>query len=405
VVRDPPGRYLLAWERAEFDRAVADIFGYHALQMGLPELDALQANRMPHKWLALSEAGSVAGPRRPDVVTDFGALPFEENSLDLVVLPHSLELNIDPHTTLREVERVLVPEGKVVICCLNPASLWGLRQRRAHLYRRLGFGELYLPDAGDFIGYWRLRDWLRLLSFEVETSSFGLLAPGLLEREVAGTLRLDGSGGRTVLADLRRRLFHRGRQARARRHPDRPRVEASPAARGRADAGRQPEPARNARVDSHRMNQVEIYTDGACKGNPGPGGWGVLLRSGATRKELYGGEPGTTNNRMELMAVIRALEALKRPCAVTLYLDSQYVLKGITEWLPGWKAKGWKTASRQPVKNAELWRRLDELVAGGGHVIDWRWVRGHNGDPGNERADALANMGVESVQRGSQRAV
>ena len=142
------------------------------------------------------------------------------------------------------------------------------------------------------------------------------------------------------------------------------------------------------------MNQVEIYTDGACKGNPGPGGWGVLLRAGATQKELYGGERSTTNNRMELMAVIQALEALKRPCAVTLYLDSQYVLKGITEWLPGWKAKGWKTASKQPVKNAELWRRLDELLVQGGHVVDWRWVRGHAGDPGNERADTLANMGV-----------
>ncbi len=175
----PPGRYVLAWERAEFDRAVADIFGYHALQLGLPELDALQANRMPHKWLALSESKSVEGPRKPDIVTEFSALPFEENSLDLVVLPHSLELNIDPHTTLREVERVLVPEGKVVVCCLNPASLWGLRQRRAHIYRRLGFGELFLPDAGDFIGYWRLRDWLRLLSFEVETSSFGCWRPAL----------------------------------------------------------------------------------------------------------------------------------------------------------------------------------------------------------------------------------
>jgi ribonuclease HI len=142
------------------------------------------------------------------------------------------------------------------------------------------------------------------------------------------------------------------------------------------------------------MNQIEIYTDGACKGNPGPGGWGVLLRSGTTQKELYGGEPSTTNNRMELMAVIQALEALKRPCAVTLYLDSQYVLKGITEWLPGWKAKGWKTASKQPVKNAELWRRLDDLLVQGGHVVDWRWVRGHAGDPGNERADALANLGV-----------
>jgi SAM-dependent methyltransferase len=173
----PPGRYLLAWERAEFDRAVGDIFGYHALQLGLPELDALAANRMPHKWLALSEPRAVEGGVKPALVTDFAALPFEENSIDLVVLPHSLELNLDPHTTLREVERVLVPEGKVVVCCLNPASLWGLRQRRAHVYRRLGIGELFLPDAGDFIGYRRLRDWLRLLGFEVEASSFGCWRP------------------------------------------------------------------------------------------------------------------------------------------------------------------------------------------------------------------------------------
>ena len=145
------------------------------------------------------------------------------------------------------------------------------------------------------------------------------------------------------------------------------------------------------------MNSVEIYTDGACKGNPGPGGWGVLLKSGGTEKELYGGEPGTTNNRMEMLAVIRALESLKRPCQVTLYLDSQYVLKGITEWLPGWKAKGWRTAAKQPVKNVDLWQVLDALVSQGGHQIDWRWVRGHNGDPGNERADALANLGVESA--------
>ena len=147
------------------------------------------------------------------------------------------------------------------------------------------------------------------------------------------------------------------------------------------------------------MNSIEIYTDGACKGNPGPGGWGVLLKSAGNQKELYGGELGTTNNRMELMAVIQALSALKRPCDITLYLDSQYVLKGITEWLPGWKAKGWRTASKQPVKNVELWQQLDALVQQGGHRIDWRWVRGHNGDPGNERADALANLGVEMAQR------
>ena len=173
----PPGRYLMAWERAEFDRAVGDIFGFHALQLGLPEIDTLAANRMPHRWLALSHAPQPGSAAKPALVTDFAALPFEENSLDLVVLPHSLELNVDPHATLREVERVLVPEGKVVICCLNPASLWGLRQRRAHLLRKLGFGELYLPAEGEFIGYWRLRDWLRLLSFEVETSSFGCWRP------------------------------------------------------------------------------------------------------------------------------------------------------------------------------------------------------------------------------------
>ena len=143
------------------------------------------------------------------------------------------------------------------------------------------------------------------------------------------------------------------------------------------------------------LNKVVIYTDGACKGNPGVGGWGVLLRSAdGSEKEMFGGARETTNNRMEMMAVIQALSALKRPCEVTLHLDSQYVLKGITEWLAGWKAKGWKTAAKQPVKNVDLWQQLDQLVAHAGHRIDWRWVKGHAGDPGNERADALANLGV-----------
>ncbi|MGJ7499844.1 ribonuclease HI [Variovorax sp. ZT5P49] len=145
------------------------------------------------------------------------------------------------------------------------------------------------------------------------------------------------------------------------------------------------------------MNEVVIYTDGACKGNPGPGGWGAWLKSGATEKDLFGGELNTTNNRMELTAVIEGLAALKRPCKVLLYLDSQYVRKGITEWIRGWKAKGWLTASKQPVKNVELWQRLDKLVAEGGHQIEWRWVKGHSGDPGNERADMLANKGVDKA--------
>ena len=146
-------------------------------------------------------------------------------------------------------------------------------------------------------------------------------------------------------------------------------------------------------------HEIDIYTDGACKGNPGPGGWGALLTSTQSRKELYGGEAGTTNNRMEMQAVIEALSALKRPCKVLLHVDSQYVLKGMTEWLPGWKARGWKTAAKEPVKNVDLWQRLDALVQTGGHQIEWRWVRGHNGDAGNERADQLANMGVQAALR------
>ncbi len=142
------------------------------------------------------------------------------------------------------------------------------------------------------------------------------------------------------------------------------------------------------------MNDITIYTDGACKGNPGPGGWGVFFQSADTEKELFGGEPNTTNNRMEMMAVIEALRSLKRPCKVTLYLDSEYVRKGITEWIHGWKAKGWKTAARQPVKNADLWQKLDALTHDGVHQIDWHWVKGHAGNVGNERADALANRGV-----------
>ena len=138
---------------------------------------------------------------------------------------------------------------------------------------------------------------------------------------------------------------------------------------------------------------VTIYTDGACKGNPGPGGWGVFLKSGEHEKELCGGEAHTTNNRMELLAVIEALNALKRACQVVLYTDSNYVRQGITTWIHGWKAKGWKTADKKPVKNEDLWKALDEAAKR--HKVDWRWVKGHAGDPGNERADMLANKGVE----------
>ncbi len=140
---------------------------------------------------------------------------------------------------------------------------------------------------------------------------------------------------------------------------------------------------------------VNIYTDGACKGNPGPGGWGLCMHYKAHRKELFGGEAETTNNRMELMAAIQALETLNKPCSVRLYTDSKYVLQGITEWMPNWKKRAWKTAANQPVKNVELWQRLDAAIQR--HRIDWVWVKGHAGVPGTERADQLANLGIPQL--------
>ena len=205
-LKTPPGAYLLNWERAQFDQTVSDIFGYHALQLGLPELDALLVNRMPHKWLALEgssapnvsskaaavrdtdcvsdETADAAGSsRKVAFLTDSGALPFPESSLDLVLLPHTLELGADPHATLREVQRVLVPEGRVVISGFNPVSLWGLGRRH---YRSPHAGTVqppYLPGTREFIGYWRLRDWLRLLDFEVESASFGCYRPAFASQK------------------------------------------------------------------------------------------------------------------------------------------------------------------------------------------------------------------------------
>ncbi len=197
-LQSAPGLYLLAWEQDVLDHAVTDAFGYHALQLGLPELDGLRANRMPHRWVAsdsmvVPELLAMPPPSDTLITTtppdeplalfcEYDALPCPDNSIDLVVMPHTLERARDPHRTLREVERVLRPEGRVVIAGFNPASLWGLRQRGGHLVRGAGLGRsspMYLPRAGEFIGYWRLRDWLRLLSFEVEGGRFGCYKPPL----------------------------------------------------------------------------------------------------------------------------------------------------------------------------------------------------------------------------------
>lgn len=191
-----PGQCLLQWEQAQLDTAVADVFGYHAVQLGLPQLQGLRCNRMPHRWMANGTLSALAAMPMPAqgrldtapaplesgtaVYCDFDALPFPNHSLDLIVLPHALELSRDPHLTLREVERVLVPEGRVMILGFNPASMWGLRQRMGRAAGALGWARnhpLFLPRAGEFLGYWRLRDWLQLLSFEVESGRFGCYRP------------------------------------------------------------------------------------------------------------------------------------------------------------------------------------------------------------------------------------
>ena len=203
----PAGRYLLDWEQRHLDQVVADLFGFHALQLGLVELDALRANRMPHRWVAIEGEEAGAPPKEaalPRVGValhcNFDALPFDSHSLDLVVLPHALEMARDPHLALREVERVLVPEGRVVVVGFNPASLWGLRQHLGRLRRMLWKRRqrnLFLPSAGEFIGYRRLRDWLRLLSFEVEAGRFGCyLPPFRSEKWLARFGWVEGTGDR-----------------------------------------------------------------------------------------------------------------------------------------------------------------------------------------------------------------
>lgn len=201
----PAGRYLLAWEQERYDELVADIFGYNALQLGMPGLAGLRANRMPHRWLALGEGeaqlpADVPGAGGPAVslLAEDVALPFPEACLDLVAMPHTLELSVDAHAALREVYRVLMPEGRVVISGLNPWSLWGLRQWRARLYQRCGGGgQLYLPDVGEFITPGRLRDWLRLLGFELESISFGCYRPAVTsERWLQQYGWMDGLGAR-----------------------------------------------------------------------------------------------------------------------------------------------------------------------------------------------------------------
>ncbi len=335
---------MLGWELAQYDSAVDDVFGFRAVQVGLPEVDFLRQNRIQFRFNLALEPGAA-------LAADPLQLPLASQSVDLIALPHVLEFHPNPHEVLREVERALRPEGQVVISGFNTASLW--RMRQIFTFRRKS-----APWDANYIGLLRLREWLRLLGFELTGGMFGCYAPPFrspqwLERfafmEKAGARWWPIAGDRTF--------------------------------------------------SGMTEGVVEIFGDGACRRNPGPGGWGVIIRLGGNEKELWGGEPATTNNRMELTAVIRGLEALKRPSRVRVFTDSQYVQKGISSWIHSWKRKGWKTADKKAVKNEDLWRHLDELRSQ--HEVEWHWIKGHAGHPENERADKLANRGIPDDAPGS----
>ncbi|WBH69147.1 Ribonuclease H [Pseudomonas aeruginosa] len=374
----PLGSLMLAEERRLLCDELTRYFGGYLVHYG------------PHAELPPStgqiQRGVRLGPPLPgvDIACEEGAWPLSEHAADVVLLQHGLDFCLSPHRLLREAARTVRPGGHLLLIGINPWS------GHPSLFRRgcLAPGPLHSSVAGLRLaqpaGLRAGETALRVLSSAACVGSLAI-APGS-----------PGALGRRLAVFGRRLLSIGGTQAGRGVAPVAP-EQARTARSAGAHAGGESQPARFRNLGMTDKEQVVIYTDGACKGNPGRGGWGALLLYKGAERELWGGEPDTTNNRMELMAAIQALAALKRSCPIRLITDSEYVMRGITEWLPNWKKRGWKTASKQPVKNADLWQALDEQVAR--HQVEWQWVRGHTGDPGNERADQLANRGVAELPR------
>jgi SAM-dependent methyltransferase len=348
-LKTPAGQYVLNWEQVKHDELVADIFGFNAVQLSLPGHDFLRANRMPLRFRC--DDGRYDGIS--EVRSDLHYLPFANNSVDLVVMPHVLEFSADPHQILREVERVLVPEGQVLISGFNPLSLWGIKR---------GWPAVALfPWQGQYFSVRRLKDWSSLLSFETQAGCFGRYSPAVRQEkwlrrwhflELAGDRWWPIAGAVYVLQAHQAPARHCACSPRpgmtARRAP-------SPGAGGAKNPeGRPMNPA---------ADVVEIYTDGACSGNPGPGGWGAPAKDGRSRKGVVRGrgrhhqQPHGTDRRDPCPGSAQA------PVHARVHTDSQYVQKGISEWIHAWKRRGWRTADKQPVKNVDLWRELDALGA------------------------------------------
>ena len=345
----PPGRYLLQWEGRQLACAVGNVFGYYAVQLGMPALDALADNRMPHRIRVLQGTRPVAeGEWQPDLrVADYGELPFASQSVDLVVMPHRLEDCTDPHQLLREVDRVLRPEGRLVVLGINPWSLWGLRQA---LPGWLGGG--FLPHAGALIGAPHVRDWIRLLSFEPDDTVYGGYAwPFLRQEWLARSQRfLERAGDRWWPVCGAVYLVCAVKRVRG-------------------------------------MRLV------------GPAWRGVPARHGAA--VAMGGRGSSCRGPASMSAEDKGSRLSRTPegAAVELVSDSQYVLKGLSEWRAGWERRGFRNAKGDPVANLELWKRL--FAVADARKVSVRWVRGHQGNVNNERADRLAVAALQKARGGA----
>ena len=376
------GRFVAAREQRFCDRVAASVRGHFAVQLGALDLPLIRRCSARHHAVVGRAPG--CAPR-----ADWREMPFANDSLDFVVAAHAFEFCEDPRALAREIARVLRPEGDLLVVAFNPLSLFGARAK-------IDRGGEY-PWRGRFLPLPQIRDWLALLGLSPVGGGYCAYLPPLALRqeskcalgwvEAAGARWWPLAGGVYFIHAVKRVIVARADFARVACAKNIRAGDATGGARGVKMRGAQMIELSESSPDAP-ARRVEIFTDGSCLGNPGPGGWGAVLRWRGREKRIAGGEAATTNNRMELTAAIRALESLRGPCAVVLTTDSQYLRRGVTEWLAAWRRREWRAAGGGKIKNIDLWQRLHDLVAA--HQIDWRWTKGHAECEGNQVADALA---------------
>ena len=381
----PAGSFLYEQEQRITWQLLEPLWGHRLLQLGGSGDQVLAQHRLNLQRIHAAPVPSVAG----DVCSELDCVPFPSESIDILIVFHAIEFAGNPHQLLREADRVLAPRGELIMLGFNPWSLFGLLTLLSRYSRRRLWGRVRPLSKH------RLRDWLRLLGMSVKSVQHSFCVPPWGEGRLQRALhRAAGYATRKNWPFGGVYILHARKNVTA-LTPDRVRWNQRVGDRLIGLATPQPVPSPRAGNAGKCVKSVEAFTDGACRGNPGPGGWGVLLRYQERERSLHGGAAETTNNRMELTAAIEALKALKQPCKVTLTTDSEYLRKGITEWIHRWMAKGWKTSAKKPVKNVDLWQALEQERAR--HQVDWRWVKGHSGHRENELADQLANRGIDEL--------